>query len=76
MNIMDVFGFRIVVDQPDACYRALGVVHNLPKPLPADSRLHRDSKNQRISIVTYRLFGMHGVPIEVQIAQTDGRCCR
>ena len=26
-EIMDVFGFRIIVDQPDACYRALGVVH-------------------------------------------------
>ena len=32
-DIMDVFGFRIVVDQPDACYRALGVVHNLYKPV-------------------------------------------
>ena len=34
-EIMDVFGFRIIVDQPDACYRALGVVHGLYSPLAA-----------------------------------------
>ena len=30
---MDVFGFRVVVDQADDCYRALGIVHNLYKPV-------------------------------------------
>ena len=34
-EIMDVFGIRIIVDQVDSCYRALGVVHNLYKPVPA-----------------------------------------
>ena len=33
-NIMDVFGVRIVVDNVDNCYRALGLVHNLYKPIP------------------------------------------
>ena len=33
-NIMDVYAFRIIVQEIDDCYRALGVVHNLYKPLP------------------------------------------
>ena len=28
-EIMDVFGIRIIVDQVDSCYRALGVVHRI-----------------------------------------------
>ncbi|MFV2089697.1 MAG: HD domain-containing protein, partial [Pseudomonadales bacterium] len=35
-EIMDVFGFRVVVDQADDCYRALGVVHNLWSYLPGE----------------------------------------
>ncbi len=33
-EIMGVFGFRILVDNVDACYRALGVVHNYFTPIP------------------------------------------
>ena len=32
-EIMDMFGFRLIVDHADNCYRALGVVHNLYKPV-------------------------------------------
>ena len=32
-QVMDVFGFRIVVDSVAACYHALGVVHSVFKPL-------------------------------------------
>src|SRR5205823_2362064 len=31
-EIMDVYAFRIIVDEVDTCYRALGVVHGLFKP--------------------------------------------
>ena len=37
-DIMDVYAFRIIVDSVDTCYRVLGAVHNLYKPVPADSR--------------------------------------
>ena len=37
-EIMDVYAFRIVVDKVDTCYRVLGAVHSLYKPLPGDSR--------------------------------------
>ena len=41
-DIMDVFGFRIVVERVDDCYRTLGVVHNLFKPVAGRSEgLHR-----------------------------------
>ena len=32
-DIVDVFGVRIIVSQVDDCYRTLGVVHNLYKPV-------------------------------------------
>jgi len=33
-DITDVFAFRIITDQVDTCYRILGAVHNLYKPVP------------------------------------------
>jgi len=67
-EIMDVFGFRIVVDQVDACYRTLGVVHNLFKPVAGRFKdyIAIPKANGYQSLHT-SLFGMHGVPIEVQI---------
>tara|TARA_B100000900_G_scaffold415546_1_gene445913 strand:- start:1176 stop:3110 length:1935 start_codon:yes stop_codon:yes gene_type:complete len=67
-DIMDVFGFRIVVDQPDACYRALGVVHNLYKPVTSRFKDYiAIPKTNGYQSLHTSLFGMHGVPIEVQI---------
>ncbi|MDP6375117.1 MAG: bifunctional (p)ppGpp synthetase/guanosine-3',5'-bis(diphosphate) 3'-pyrophosphohydrolase [Pseudomonadales bacterium] len=67
-EIMDVFGFRIVVDGEDACYRTLGVVHNLYKPVAGRFKdyVAIPKVNGYQSLHT-TLFGMHGVPIEVQI---------
>jgi len=67
-EIMDVFGFRIVVDQVDACYRTLGVIHNLFKPVAGRFKdyIAIPKANGYQSLHT-SLFGMHGVPIEVQI---------
>ena len=67
-DIMDVFGFRIIVPEEDACYRALGVVHNLYKPVAGRFKdyIAIPKINGYQSLHT-TLFGMHGVPIEVQI---------
>jgi len=67
-EIMDVFGFRVVVDSVDDCYRALGVVHNLYKPVAGRFKdyIAIPKVNGYQSLHT-TLFGMHGVPIEVQI---------
>lgn len=67
-HIMDVYGFRIVVDSVDSCYRALGIVHNLYKPVPGRFKdyiaIPKGNGYQSLHTV---LVGMGGVQIEIQI---------
>jgi RelA/SpoT family (p)ppGpp synthetase len=71
-DIMDVFAFRIVVASVDDCYRTLGVIHNLFKPVPGEFKdyvaIPKVNGYQSLHTV---LIGMHGVPIEVQIRTRD-----
>ena len=67
-EITDVFAFRIVTDQVDTCYRILGAVHNLYKPVPGKFKdyIAIPKVNGYQSLHT-TLFGLHGIPIEIQI---------
>ncbi|WFF41298.1 RelA/SpoT family protein [Salinicola endophyticus] len=67
-EIMDVFGFRIITDDVDNCYRILGAVHNLYKPVPGRFKdyIAIPKANGYQSLHT-TLFGPSGMPIEVQI---------
>ncbi|SFU49185.1 RelA/SpoT family protein [Halomonas korlensis] len=67
-EIMDVFGFRILTEDVDSCYRILGVVHNLYKPVPGRFKdyIAIPKANGYQSLHT-TLFGRGGMPIEVQI---------
>ena len=67
-EIMDVYGFRIIVDKVDTCYRVLGVLHNLFKPIALRFKdyIAIPKANGYQSLHTV-LFGPYGVPIEVQI---------
>jgi len=67
-QLSDVYGVRILCQSVDDCYRVLGVMHNLYKPIPGKFKdyLAIPKANGYQSLHT-SLFGPHGVPIEVQI---------
>ena len=71
-EIVDVYGLRIVVDSVDTCYRAIGVVHSVYKPMPGRFKdyvaIPRVNGYQSLHTT---LFGPHAVPIEVQIRTAD-----
>ncbi len=64
----DVYAYRVIVDEVDTCYRTLGVMHNLYKPVPGKFKdyIAIPKANGYQSLHTI-LFGPYGVPIEVQI---------
>jgi guanosine-3',5'-bis(diphosphate) 3'-pyrophosphohydrolase len=67
-EVMDVYGFRVIVDKVDTCYRVLGLLHNLYKPITQRFKdyIAIPKANSYQSLHT-TLFGPYGVPIEVQI---------
>ena len=67
-QVMDVFGFRVVVRRVSDCYHALGAVHAQFKPLDGRFRdfIAIPKANGYQSLHTV-LFGPYGSPIEVQI---------
>lgn len=67
-EVMDVYGFRIVVEDVDACYRVLGLMHGLYKPVPERFKdyIAIPKANGYQSLHT-TLFGPGGIPIEIQI---------
>ncbi len=71
-DVTDVFAFRIVVDKVDSCYRVLGAIHNLYKPIPGKFKdyIAIPKANGYQSLHT-ALLTPYGFPIEVQIRTAD-----
>ena len=68
-RIFDLAALRVVVPSVDECYRVLGIVHRLYKPIPARFKdfVAVPKENGYQSLHTVLNDGADGMPIEVQI---------
>lgn len=67
-QVMDVYAFRVVVESMDNCYRSLGAMHGLYKPIENRFKdyIAIPRTNGYQSLHT-SLIGPHGIPVEIQI---------
>jgi len=67
-QVLDIYGFRVVVDNVPTCYLALGALHSLFKPVPGKFKdyVAIPKANGYQSLHT-TLIGPYGTPVEVQI---------
>jgi len=71
-QVLDIYGFRVLVDDVPACYMAMGALHGLYKPIPGKFKdyIAIPKANGYQSLHT-TLFGPYGTPIEVQIRTVE-----
>lgn len=67
-EVMDIYAFRVVVENVDNCYRVLGAMHGMYKPIENRFKdyIAIPRTNGYQSLHT-SLIGPHGIPVEVQI---------
>ncbi|HEX9803976.1 MAG TPA: bifunctional (p)ppGpp synthetase/guanosine-3',5'-bis(diphosphate) 3'-pyrophosphohydrolase [Gammaproteobacteria bacterium] len=71
-KVLDIYGFRVVVNDTPACYLALGALHQLYKPIPGKFKdyIAIPKANGYQSLHT-TLFGPFGSPIEIQVRTAE-----
>ncbi len=67
-QVLDIYGFRVLVNDVPSCYLALGALHSLYKPFPGKFKDYiAIPKGNGYQSLHTALFGPFGTPIEVQI---------
>lgn len=67
-EVMDIYGFRVIVDSVDMCYRVLGALHTLYKPVHQRFKDYiAIPKSNGYQSLHTTLFTPYGVPLEIQI---------
>jgi guanosine-3',5'-bis(diphosphate) 3'-pyrophosphohydrolase len=67
-QVLDIYGFRVIVKDVPACYLALGALHSLYKPVPGKFKdyIAIPKVNGYQSLHT-TLIGPFGMPVEIQV---------
>lgn len=71
-EVLDIYGFRVVVKDVPSCYVALGALHSLYKPIPGKFKDYiAIPKANGYQSLHNTLFGPYGTPIEIQIRTAE-----
>lgn len=71
-EVLDIYGFRVIVKDIPACYVALGMLHSLYKPIPGKFKDYiAIPKTNGYQSLHSTLLGPFGIPIEIQIRTAE-----
>ena len=66
-QVLDIYGFRVIVKDTATCYLALGRCTASTSRCRENSGLHRDPQGERLPVLHTTLIGPFGTPVEVQV---------
>ena len=71
-QVLDIYGFRVIVKDVPTCYLVLGALHGLYKPVPGKFKDYiAIPKGNGYQSLHTTLIGPYGTPVEVQIRTTE-----